>query len=132
MRSMASLTGTCPSAPKEMGRVFTSIVVPLARPIIITVGVFTALSYWNSWYYAMLYISQNRRDLFPLQYVLYNLQRSAEFMQANEGMAGVVVNIPTETFRMAVVVIILLPILITYPFFRKSFIRGLTFGAVKE
>ena len=114
-------------------RIFWQFVIPLSRPIVITIGVFTALGYWNSWYYAMLYISQNRRDLFPLQYVLYNLQRTAEFMQTSDGMAGgVIMNMPSEAFRMAVVVIIIIPILVTYPFFRKFFIKGLTAGAVKE
>ena len=114
-------------------RIFLRFVLPLSRPILITVGVFEAFGYWNSWYYAMLYTSANHRELFPLQYVLYNLQRNVEFMAANENISGaVIVNLPTETFRMAVVVLIVLPILICYPFFRKAFLRGLTVGAVKE
>ena len=103
------------------------------RPILITVGLFEAFGYWNSWYYAMLYISANHRELFPLQYVLYNLQKNVEFMSTNENISGaVIMNLPTETFRMAVVVMIVLPLLICYPFFRNAFLRGLTVGAVKE
>ena len=85
-------------------------VLPLSRPILITVGLFEAFGYWNSWYHAMLYISANHRELFPLQYVLYNLQKNVEFMAANENISGaVIVNLPTETFCMAVVVLIVLP-----------------------
>jgi putative aldouronate transport system permease protein len=114
-------------------RIFWQFVMPLSRPITITIGVFTAIGYWNSWYYAMLYISQNRRELFPLQYVLYNMQKTAEFMQVSDGMGGgAVMNTPSEAFRMAMVVIIIIPVLMTYPFFRKFFIKGLTTGAVKE
>lgn len=114
-------------------RIFLQIVLPLSKPILITVGLFEAFGYWNSWYYAMLYISANHRELFPLQYVLYNLQKNVEFMSANENISGaVIMNLPTETFRMAVVVIIVLPLLICYPFFRNAFMRGLTVGAVKE
>ena len=46
--------------------------------------------------------------------------------------AAVIVSLPTETFRMAVVVLIVAPILVCYPFFRRAFLRGLTVGAVKE
>ena len=102
------------------------------RPILITVGLFEAFGYWNSWYYAMLYSSAKHRELFPLQYVLYNLQKNVEFMSTNENISGaVIMNLPTETFRMAVVVMIVLPLL-CYPFFRNAFLRGLTVGAVKE
>ena len=108
-------------------RVFFQFVLPLSRPILITVGLFEAFGYWNSWYHAILYISANHRVLFPLQYVLYNLQKNVEFMAANENISGaVIVNLPTETFRMAVVVLIVLPILLGYPFFRKAFLQGLT------
>ncbi|MBQ6504296.1 MAG: carbohydrate ABC transporter permease [Flexilinea sp.] len=114
-------------------RIFLQFVLPLSRPVLITVGLFEAFSYWNSWYYAMLYISPEHRELFPLQYVLYNLQKNVEFMSSNENISGaVIVNLPTETFRMAVVVLIVLPILVSYPFFRKAFLRGLTAGAVKK
>ena len=114
-------------------RIFFQFVLPLSKPILITVGLFEAFGYWNSWYYAMLYIGANHRELFPLQYVLYNLQKNVEFMAANEHISGgVIANLPTETFRMAVVVLIIAPILVCYPFFRKAFLRGITAGAVKE
>ena len=114
-------------------RIFVQFVLPLSRPILITVGLFEAFGYWNSWYYAMLYIGAEHRELFPLQYVLYSLQKNVEFMAANEHISGAVIaNLPTETFRMAVVVLIIAPIIVCYPFFRKAFLRGLTVGAVKE
>ena len=114
-------------------RIFFQFVLPLSRPILVTVGLFEAFGYWNSWYYAMLYIGPNHRKLYPLQYVLYNLQKNVEFMATNEHISGAVItNLPTETFRMAVVVLIIAPILISYPFLRKAFLRGLTAGAVKE
>ena len=117
----------------SLPRIFLDFVLPLSRPILITVGLFEAFGYWNSWYYAMLYISANHRELFPLQYVLYNLQKNVEFMSTNENISGaVIMNLPTETFRMAVVMMIVLPLLICYPFFRNAFLRGLTVGAVKE
>ena len=112
--------------------IFWRFVVPLSSPVMITVGVFEAFGYWNSWYYAMLYLGSNHPELFPLQYVLYHLQKNVEFMASNENISGAVMrSLPTESFRMAMVVITILPILISYPFFRKYFLRGLTVGAIR-
>ena len=112
--------------------IFWRFVVPLSSPVMITVGVFEAFGYWNSWYYAMLYLGSNHQELFPLQYVLYHLQKNVEFMASNENISGAVMrSLPTESFRMAMVVITVLPILISYPFFRKYFLRGLTVGAIR-
>jgi len=113
-------------------QVFWRFVAPVSAPVMITVGVFEAFGYWNSWYYAMLYLGSNRQELFPLQYVLYHLQKNVEFMASNENISGAVMrSLPTESFRMAMVVITILPILVSYPFFRRYFLKGLTVGAIR-
>ena len=113
-------------------RVFLQFVMPLSGPVIITVGVFEAFGFWNSWYYAMLYLGSNHSELYPLQYVLYHLQKNAEFIASNENISGAVLKtLPTESFRMAMVVVTILPILISYPLFKKHFLRGLTVGAIR-
>ena len=113
-------------------RVFLQFVMPLSGPVIITVGVFEAFGFWNSWYYAMLYLGSNHSELYPLQYVLYHLQKNAEFIASNENISGAVLKtLPTESFRMAMVVVTILPILISYPLFKKHFLRGLTIGAIR-
>ena len=113
-------------------QLFWRFVAPLSAPVMITVGVFEAFGYWNSWYYAMLYLGSNHQELFPLQYILYHLQKNVEFMASNENISGAVMrSLPTESFRMAMVVITILPILISYPFFRRYFLRGLTVGAIR-
>lgn len=113
-------------------QVFWRFVVPVSAPVMITVGVFEAFGYWNSWYYAMLYLGSNRQELFPLQYVLYHLQKNVEFMASNENISGAVMrSLPTESFRMAMVVITILPILVSYPFFHRYFLKGLTVGAIR-
>ena len=113
-------------------RVFFQFAVPLSGPVLTTVGVFEAFAFWNSWYYAMLYLGSNHRELYPLQYVLYHLQQNAQFLANAENISGAVIRtLPTESFRMAMVVITILPILISYPFFRKFFLRGLTVGAIR-
>ncbi|MBQ9010496.1 MAG: carbohydrate ABC transporter permease [Clostridia bacterium] len=113
-------------------RVFFQFAVPLSVPVLMTIGVFEAFGFWNSWYYAILYLGSNHRELYPLQYVLYHLQKNAQFMAGNENISGAILRtLPTESFRMAMVVITILPILVVYPFFRKFLLRGLTIGAIR-
>lgn len=115
-------------------RIFTQLVLPISLPVIATIGLFMTFSYWNAWYGAMLYLSSDRRDLYPLQYVLISIQKNIEFMQRieeNVSGASVAAELPTETFRMAVVTVVVLPIACAYPFFQRYFVGGLTIGAVK-
>lgn len=113
-------------------RIFWEIVLPLSKPILVTVGLFEAFMYWNSWYYAMLYISPNHKELFPLQYVLYSIQKNVEFLATNDEISGAVtMQLPSEAFRMAVVVIIIVPVLLTYLIFRKYLVKGMTMGALR-
>jgi putative aldouronate transport system permease protein len=113
-------------------RIFMEMVIPLSKPIFTTIGLFEGLGYWNSWYYAMIYIRPEHKELYPLQYVLYSIQKNAEFMTTNDNISGAIVaRIPTETFRMAVVVIITIPVIIAYPMINKRFAKGMMIGAIK-
>ena len=113
---------------------FWWIVLPVCKPVVMTVAVFQIFAYWNSWYSALLYIDTNHTELYPLQYVLVNIERSIQAM-ANDakylsGMTGATP--PSITLRMAMVVIAILPIMILFPFFHRFLKTGLTIGAVKE
>ena len=114
-------------------RIFVKIVLPISLPAVATIGLFYTFAYWNDWLMAKYYLNSNMQDLFPLQYVLISLENSIEFLSRNsQFMApGEVVNIPSETVRMAMVMIAVVPIACSYPFFQKYFISGLTIGAVK-
>ena len=114
---------------------FVKIVLPIAIPGIATIGLFLTLAYWNDWFNAMLYIENP--NLIPLQYLLIKIETSAEFLVKNASSIGASAieaskNMPTETLKMAIVVITTLPIMFAYPFFQKYFVNGLTIGAVKE
>lgn len=113
-------------------RVFLQIVLPLAIPGIATIGLFAAIGYWNDWFNALLYITDTK--LYPLQYVLMNIQNNMDYMLQNASLGANLsqLNIPKEATRMALVVIATLPIAVSYPFFQKYFISGLTIGGVKE
>ena len=115
-------------------KIFMKIVLPLAVPGIATISLFAALGYWNDWFNALLYIQND--DLVPLQYLLMKIQSNLYFLAKNAGMGaqiqGGLAALPSESARMAIVVVSTLPIALTYPFFQKYFVGGLTIGGVKE
>mgnify|MGYP000997840671 CR=1 FL=1 len=113
--------------------IFTKIVVPISKPLMATIGLFLSFAYWNDWYQSSLYI--NNSKLFSLQALLNNIQKGIEYL-ANDPSAGLsmqqyINSMPTESVRMAIAVIVVLPIACAYPFFQKYFVSGLTLGAVK-
>lgn len=110
------------------------IILPVVKPGIATIALLTALSYWNEWFLCLLYVTD--RKLYPLQYLLMEMQRNAEFLARNSSMLGAssaeaVRALPSQSMRMAVVVFIVLPIACAYPFFQRYVIAGLTIGSVK-
>lgn len=116
-------------------RIFFQIVVPLAIPGLATIGLFSALGYWNDWFGAMLYIENP--DLVPLQYLLVKIQSTIDFIAKNPHVSlemgeTVRTTLPKEATRMAMVVFATLPIALIYPRFQKFFLQGLTIGGVKE
>ncbi|MCL1988042.1 MAG: carbohydrate ABC transporter permease [Firmicutes bacterium] len=116
-------------------RTLFSIVVPLAKPGIATIALLTALAYWNDWFNALLFI--RNRELYPLQFLLMEMQTNIDFIRRNMALLGASANIdftqlPSEGLRMALAVLIVLPIAFAYPFFQRFIVAGLTVGAVKE
>lgn len=113
--------------------IFFRIILPLSKPLIATIGLFSALAYWNDWYYCMLY--ESKESMYNLQYFLNEIVSSIEALKliaSNGGsidMAGI--SLPQETMKMAMTVIATGPIVFLYPFVQKFFVKGLTLGAVK-
>ena len=114
-------------------RIFVQIVLPISLPAIATIGLFYTFAYWNDWMMAKYYLNSNAQNLFPLQYVLISLESNIDFLTRNQQFMGPgeASNIPSETIRMAMVMVGVIPIACSYPFFQKYFISGLTIGAVK-
>lgn len=116
-------------------RIFFQIVVPISLPALATVGLFLAFTYWNDWFQALLYVT-NETALWPLQYMLMSIEKNLQFLAQNPAMAGMaaaelLAKLPQDGVRMALVVLTVVPIACTYPFFQRYFISGLTIGAVK-
>jgi putative aldouronate transport system permease protein len=87
--------------------------------------------YWNDWWLAMLFISNEK--LVPLQYMLYRMLNNLDFLLKNISTSLNVdfTAIPGESIRMAVAVLAAGPMLFIFPFFQKYFVRGMTVGSVK-
>lgn len=114
-------------------QIFTRIIVPIIRPVIMTVAMFQIFAYWNSWYPSLLYLDSNHTDLYPVQYVLVNMQRSIDTLTKDaQYISGMqVYTPPAVTVRMVLVVVAILPILVIFPLFQKYVKNGMTVGAVK-
>ena len=111
--------------------IFWRIAVPLCKTGLLTIGFKYALNYWNNWWNALLFI--DRKELFPLQYLLYNVLSNVNAIKGGMIPAGASsVKIPAETVKMALTIITIGPIILLYPFIQKYFVNGITSGAVKE
>ena len=114
--------------------IFFRIVLPISLPLLATIGLFLCFAFWNDWYQSMLYIDDAKLKSLQalLQSILTNITALAQQIAMVGGdTAALIANMPQEAARMAIVVIIVLPIACAYPFFQKYFISGLTVGAVK-
>lgn len=114
--------------------IFFKIVLPISLPVLATIGLFLCFAYWNDWYQSMLYIDDNK--LLSLQALLNAILTNIQMLAKNAATIGVsaaemLAKMPQEAARMAIVVLIVLPIACAYPYFQKYFISGLTVGAVK-
>ena len=114
-------------------KIFFFIVLPLSKPVIATISLFTVLNRWNDWYTSLIYIQDPK--LYSLQYMLQRILREAEFVKslASSGVnvTSAMKDAPTEAMRFAMAIIAAGPMLVVFPFFQKYFTKGLTVGAVK-
>ncbi|MFD2118016.1 carbohydrate ABC transporter permease [Paenibacillus yanchengensis] len=108
-------------------RVFFQIMIPLALPSIATISLFYAVTYWNTYMSAILYINDSNK--WPLQVLLRQIVLVSSGMQGDNASVDVVP--PAMTIKMAVIVVATVPMLIAYPFVQKHFTKGALLGAVK-
>jgi putative aldouronate transport system permease protein len=104
--------------------IYARIVLPLSKPILATITLFYAVSYWNAFLPGIIYI--NSMSLQPIQVVLYNMVK-VQIVEGDNLMA-----LLREPMKMAVAVLAIIPILMLYPFLQRYFIAGVTAGSIKE
>ncbi|QUL53449.1 carbohydrate ABC transporter permease [Paenibacillus tritici] len=109
-------------------RIFWQMVLPLSKPALASIGLFTILAYWNDWWTPMMFT--DKEQYVPLQYMLYKMLSSIN-MSAAMAQHVSSVNMPKETFKLAMTVIATGPVVILFPFLQQYFVKGITIGAVK-
>lgn len=111
--------------------IYLKIMLPLSTPILATIGLMSALSYWNDWNNGLYYITDTSK--YSIQLLLNKMNQNVEFLSSNPNIADQLgdVEIPSTSVRMTIALVGVLPILVAYPFFQKYFAQGLTLGAVK-
>ncbi len=115
-------------------KTFYHVALPLAKPIVATIGLFSGIYYWNDWMNGYVYLTR-RTDLYSIQNLLNRMIQNIQFLtqnseniaDANVGLAA----IPSVSVRMAMAVLGLLPIIVVYPFVQNNFVKGITLGGVK-
>ena len=112
-------------------RIFVSLVLPMLKPALATIGLFLAIGYWNEWYQSSLFLS-SKVEVKPLQYTLYEIVNKTDALRNSvAGQYVSITDIPTEGVKMANAVLATGPIVLVYPFVQKYFISGITVGTVK-
>lgn len=106
-------------------RIFVSIYLRLATPVLATVTLFTALGYWNDWWLGLMLVEKS--ELQPLQMLLRNIISSIQYLQTMESNAQIqqmMATIPGDGVKMALVIITTGPIILLYPFVQRHFVKG--------
>ncbi len=114
-------------------RIYAQVVMPLLAPALASVSFMVAIGYWNNWETGYLYIKT--QDKLPLQTLLMQIEKKIEMLN-NPNVSSVAASemwetVPELSARMAMLVTVIGPIMIAYPFFQKYFVQGLTVGSVK-
>lgn len=114
-------------------RIYSTIIVPLSKPVLATIGLFSAIAYWNNWTNGLYYISDSK--LYTIQVYLKRLMDNIAYLKSGESMAEAAAlstkSLPTESARMAIAIVAVLPILLVYPFIQKQLVKGMVIGGVK-
>lgn len=115
--------------------IFFKIMLPICKPILATIAIFSAVGHWNSFQDTLLLMTQEK--YYTLQFILYRYLQSSQslsaIVNATAGSAeAMLANTQTQTsIRMTVTIIVALPIIMVYPFFQRFFVKGIMIGAVK-
>lgn len=110
---------------------YTKIVLPLGKPILVTIGLFAGLDYWNDWLNGLYFMSDQK--MYGIQTLLYRILEDIRTLASSAmgSAAATSIKIPSVSIRMAIAFVAIIPIIIIYPFLQKYFQEGIALGAVK-
>lgn len=116
-------------------QIYFRIIVPLCKPVLATIALFIAVEQWNSWFDTYLF-APFQENITTLQYelmkILQGAASSAASAHSTAAQLQMAKTVSPLSIRMAITVVTVLPIVVTYPFAQKYFVSGMTLGAVKE
>ncbi|MDR1532406.1 MAG: carbohydrate ABC transporter permease [Clostridiales bacterium] len=112
--------------------IFLKVVLPLGKPIIVTMGTFAGLAYWNDWTNGLYFIVK-RTDLYNIQNLLNQMVSNIQYLVKAESsyVSGAAVSIPSTAIQMTIAFIAILPIMLIFPMFQKYYAKGITLGGIK-
>lgn len=117
-------------------KIFFRVMLPIIKPIMATVAIFSAVNQWNAFQDTLLLVTDNK--LYPLQFILYQYLNQASSLSSlantnnSASLAAAVATKQTPTsVRMTVTIIVVIPIILVYPMFQRYFVKGIMVGAVK-
>lgn len=113
-------------------KILTKVILPLSKPMLVTLVLMVGLNYWNDWMNGMYYVNDN--SLNTIQMILNNMIQNVEFLSRSASVLGadaVKIKMPTVGIRMGIAVIAVLPVMVIYPFLQKYFVKGIVVGGVK-
>jgi putative aldouronate transport system permease protein len=111
--------------------VFLRIVLPLSKPVLATIALFTGVWHWNDYFFGVVYI--NKSSLQPIQTYLYKIvaEAGSSRMAISNPVGVSKSNVTSNSIKYATMVVTTLPIVLVYPFLQKYFVKGVMLGAVK-
>lgn len=113
--------------------IFWKIILPLCQPVLATIALFIAVGHWNSWFDTYLFNNRSPENTtlqYELMKVLLSTQTGSNYRDPNAQQA--IASVSPESIKMAITIVVTVPILMVYPFLQKYFVKGMTLGAVKS
>lgn len=112
-------------------RILFQIYLPLSKPVLATIGLWTSVAHWNAWFDALVYINSDDKQVLSLFLQRIVIANNTELVE--KGLVNPdVLQFTSETIKAATIVVTILPILLVYPFLQRYFVRGILLGGVKE
>lgn len=115
-------------------KIFGSIILPLGKPIAVTMALFSGLSYWNDWTNGLYYLTgYDGEQLYSIQNFLNKVVTDIQYLNSSQvgSNSDILAKLPTVSVRMAIAFVAMIPILMLFPFLQKYFSKGIAMGAVK-
>lgn len=112
--------------------IYAKIVLPLGKPILVTMGTFAGLAYWNNWTNGLYYIVKNK-DLYNIQNLLNQMISNVQYIatSSDANVSNAASQLPATGIQMAIAFVAILPIMLIFPTFQKFYTKGITLGGVK-